>query len=362
LTRVAGRIAAASGYAAADLRRVRRSWVFSAIAIAFLIGDLFHFQMRQNPIVDAEKWTKPPQTAAIMQRDASLFRAYCVGGVHSHRRMVELAGGWEGSLDPFVEQREFLQPSSNVLYGIASPAGYANLIPNYIIDVWGDQNRPGIITRTASTQGGVFQPIPLFWKLMRMYNVKYITSFWPFAPAPNLQSLGSYGGAYFYQNADSLPRAYLVGNVVNADDREDALQMLSSDAFDPAQAVLLEAALPNFQHTANVGGNVEFLRYAGNAAELKGRTFSSAILVFSDSYYPGWIAQVDGHETPVYRANITQRAVVVPAGEHRVLFQFRPTTVLVGLWVSLGAFIVLLGCFLGPLFWTKRDKAHRGSD
>jgi hypothetical protein len=361
LTRVTQQIAGGAASAAAASVRIRRSQVLQAIGIGFLITDLLYFQTRQNPIVEAEKWRKPPQTAAIIQRDASLFRAYCVGGVHSHRRMVERAGGWEGNLDPFVEQREFLQPSSNVLYGIASPAGYANLIPNYIIDIWGDQNRPGIITRTASTQGGVFQPIPLFWKLMRMYNVKYITSFWPFAPAPNLQTLGNYGGASFYQNDDLLPRAYLVGAIVNAADREDALRILRSDAFDPAQSVLLESALPNFRQTANAGGTVEFLRYSSNEAELNVRTHSDAILVFSDSYYPGWVAQVDGHETPIYRANITQRAVAVPAGEHRVLFQFRPTTVLVGFWLSLAALLVFLGCFLRPLLRAKQSTSTSGS-
>jgi Bacterial membrane protein YfhO len=360
LTKVAQQVAGISSSATADpgwgraSSRVRRSWLLSATGIALLIADLCYFQTRQNPIVETEKWTKPPQTAAIIQRDASLFRAYCVGGVHSHRRMVELAGGWEGSLDPFVEQREFLQPSSNVLYGIASPAGYANLIPNYIIDIWGDQNRAGIITRTASTRGGVFQPVPLFWKLMRMYNVKYMTSFWPFAPAPNLRTLGTYGGAHFYQNDDSLPRAYLVGDVVNASDREDALTVLSSDAFDPAQSVLLESALPNFRRTGNPSGSVEFLHYASNEAELTVQTLREAILVFSDSYYPGWVAKVDGHDTAIYRANITQRAVVVPAGEHRVLYQFKPTSVLVGFWVSLGALVVFLGCFLAQLVSTKR--------
>jgi hypothetical protein len=143
---------------------------------------------------------------------------------------------------------------------------------------------------------------------------------------------------------------------VHADDREDALRLLSSDAFDPAQSVLLEAALPHVQHTTTPGYNVEFLRYATNEAELRVRTLSEAILVFSDSYYPGWVAQVDGHETPIYRANITQRAVVVPAGEHHVLFRFRPSTVVVGFWISFAAFIVFLGCLFGPRLRTKRSQ------
>jgi hypothetical protein len=269
--------------------------------------------------------------------------------------MFQQAGGWEGDLQPFVEQREFIQPSSNVLYRISSPNGYANLTPNYLVDIWGDQNRAGIITQSASIQGDVFQPIGLFWKLMRMYNVKYLTSFWPFAPAPNLRPLGVYGGAYFYQNDDFLPRAYLVGEVLPVEEESSALAMLASEAFDPRRSVMLAAVPSSYRQGGSSGGNVEILRYTTNEALMKVGTPQDAILVFSDSYYPGWVAAVDGRETTIYRANITQRAVVVPAGEHQVRFRFEPASVAVGFWVSLGSLVILLGCFLIPPRWRKRE-------
>ncbi len=103
--------------------------------------------------------------------------------------MFAQARGWEGDLQPFVEQREFLQPSSNVLYGLSSPNGYANLTPSYIVDIWGDQNSAGLITQTGSVQDENFRPTSLFWKLMRMYNVKYLTSFWPLSPAGKQRAL-----------------------------------------------------------------------------------------------------------------------------------------------------------------------------
>jgi hypothetical protein len=266
--------------------------------------------------------------------------------------MFEQARGWQGDLRLFVEQREFIQPSSNILYGIASPNGYANLTPNYIVDIWGDQNRAGIITQTASTEGGVFAPTPLFWKLMRMHNVKYLTSFWPFAPAANLRPLGVYGGAYLYQNDDLLPRAYLAWNVVSVADGDTALKTLRSDGFDPARSVLLDAVPGNFQEGEVGDGNVEILRYTINEAEVRVRTSRTAILVFSDSYYPGWVAEVDGMETTLHRANITQRGVVVPAGEHKVRFHFKPKTVVVGFWISLGSLALFVGLFLTP--WARK--------
>ena len=324
----------------------RRFSLVPSLAVVLTVADLLHAQLRQNPIVDAATWERPPATVEILRTDQSLFRVYCVGGTHAHRRTFHEARGWEGDLQPFVEQREFIQPSTNVLYGLSSPNGYANLIPNYLVDVWGDQNRAGIITRTASTRGDLFQPTPTFWKLMRMYDVKYLTSFWPFAPGPYLTPMGLYGGAYLYRNDDLLPRAHLVADVTVVPDDASALEALGSDAFDPGRSVLLDASPLGFEPAQETAaGTVELLQYGTNDAVLQVRSPRAAILVFSDSYYPGWLADVDGRTTPIYRANLTQRAVVVPAGEHRVRFRFRPTTVVVGAAISLAALLVLLAWF-----------------
>jgi Bacterial membrane protein YfhO len=318
--------------------------LIQASLVLVTVADLLYAQLRQNPIVDIGSWQKPPITATILAQDSSLFRVYCVGGVHAHRRTFEQANGWEGDLQPFVEQREFLQPSSNLLYGFASPNGYANLIPNYLVDVWGDQNRAGIIVRTASTRGEVFRPTQNFWKLMRMYNVKYLTSFWPFGPASNLTLLGVYGGAFLYRNDDLLPRAYLVGGVLPAADDVTALDLMLSDSFDPRRSVLLDAPPPRYvAGRGEVAGSADLVRYTANTAELKVQTQRDALLVFSDSYYPGWVADVDGRPTPIYRANVTQRAVAVPAGEHRVTFRFEPMSIAIGCGVSAASALVLLG-------------------
>jgi uncharacterized membrane protein YfhO len=109
---------------------------------------------------------------------------------------------------------------------------------------------------------------------------------------------------------------------------------------------------PSFQAGDAARGTVEFLRYSTNEAEMKVQTPRSAILVFSDSYYPGWVADVDGSETTIYRANITQRAVVVPSGEHHVRFRFEPKTVAVGFWISVSALALFVALFLAP--WARK--------
>jgi len=63
-------------------------------------------------------------------------------------------------------------------------------------------------------------------------------------------------------------------------------------------------------------------------------------VVFSETWYPGWKAFVDGREAPIYRADYLFRAVPVPAGEHRVVMVYRPW------WWPVGAGMSLLACLL----------------
>ena len=82
------------------------------------------------------------------------------------------------------------------------------------------------------------------------------------------------------------------------------------------------------------------------AVEPDGYVFAVAsarrqFLVLSDSYYPGWEAEVDGVPVPIHRANMAFRAVVVPEGKHTVEFRYRPDSFYYGAGVS--AFTLVAG-------------------
>ena len=326
------------------------------IVLTLVMIDLFYFQLRQNPIVDADKWMNPPKSVGYIKSDTSLYRFFSVGGNQAHTLMFQQARGWEGDLQPFIDQREFIQPSSNVLYGISTPNGYANLTPNYIVDIWGDQNRAGIIMQTATIRGDTFLPTSIFWKLMNMHNVKYLSSLWQIAPSQNLKSLDKFGNAYFYRNDDYFPRAFLVGRSLRVSDNKEAIRNLFSPAFDPKQTVMLYESLPNFLPYDSIQGRVDMIGYTTNQAEFNVECRQNVILVFSDSYYPGWIAEVDGRETKIYQANITQRAVVVPQGKHVVKFEFKPRTVMIGFWVSMAAIVIFISLFAVTLFRKNNER------
>jgi hypothetical protein len=65
------------------------------------------------------------------------------------------------------------------------------------------------------------------------------------------------------------------------------------------------------------------------------------LLVLRDSWYPGWQAFIDGKRTPIFRVNGCFRGVIVPAGEHRVRFVYRPVLVYVTGVVSFAATLLI---------------------
>ena len=50
-------------------------------------------------------------------------------------------------------------------------------------------------------------------------------------------------------------------------------------------------------------------------------------MVFSEIYYPGWTATVDGEPVEVGRVNYVLRAIKVKPGNHKVILNFDPQTV-----------------------------------
>ena len=86
------------------------------------------------------------------------------------------------------------------------------------------------------------------------------------------------------------------------------------------------------------------------------------MLVFSEIYYPGWTATVDGKPVEVGRVNYVLRAINVKGGHHKVKLEFRPETVTNTesiAFVALALLFILVVYVLGVQY--KKHKAAKAT-
>ena len=151
------------------------------------------------------------------------------------------------------------------------------------------------------------------------------------------------GDVKIYENLAGRPRAYLANDVVAADNSQAALAFLKEGKAGLDGRAVVEG-LPSFTTQPAAGDHAEIVAYTPERVEIQTRNTNRALLVLSDSAYPGWTATVDGQPSPIYTTNYLFRGIDLPPGEHTVLFQYQPMSWRRGLWLSAtgGLFCLLL--------------------
>ncbi|HEV2801026.1 MAG TPA: YfhO family protein [Pyrinomonadaceae bacterium] len=167
------------------------------------------------------------------------------------------------------------------------------------------------------------------------------------------------GEASVYENLRARPRAWLVGKVLRVTE-EEALGALHSsrlaggEAFDPATVALVEEPFDFAAQALDASAVARVTHLSDGHMEVETRTSTPAFLVTSDVFYPGWEATVDDAPARLVRANYALRGLAVPAGTHRVRFDFRPRSFYRGATVSAVSLLFLAAC----VFWLKRKEAR----
>jgi hypothetical protein len=181
-------------------------------------------------------------------------------------------------------------------------------------------------------------------RLLGLLNGRYLAAAFPLE-SPALTLRWQETDRYVYENAQDLPRAFVVHQVepINHEEVWDRLGTLEL-----VRTALVENGMP-----LNGRGESTLARVAQQSANhlvIETELDAPGFLVLSEMWYPGWQAYDNGHETTIYRADAVLRGVYLDTGSHTVEFRYSPWTVRVGLAISAGTTLVLLA-FAGYLAW-----------
>ena len=132
-----------------------------------------------------------------------------------------------------------------------------------------------------------------------------------------------------------MPVARLVTGVEVIPDRDAAIARVHQPDFDPAATVILDQEPSCELGSAVETGTVNIAVRENGYWQLQTSSSQSALLVLSETDYPGWQVTIDGQRADGLTAYTAVRAVCVPAGEHLVEWTFKPMSFVWGGGVSL---------------------------
>lgn len=158
-----------------------------------------------------------------------------------------------------------------------------------------------------------------------------------------------------FANPHAVPRAYLSTKTIVAPtlaEREAALLRL-----DPSRETVVEDPSLQLDGPARIEP-VALERRRSEHLILRCETEHRALLVITDSHYPGWRATVDGVETPIAVVNHVFRGVLLEPGAHTVELVFRPRSYEIGWRLTVTMLVLLAG---GAVWrrWRARPRAAR---
>jgi hypothetical protein len=181
-----------------------------------------------------------------------------------------------------------------------------------------------------------------------MYGIQFSVGRKP-ARSGQVEVFSGPTGIKVYRNPGAFPRAWTVHEARPVSRPDQMAPLLEDSHFDPRRQTLLPGAAPALE-TCQDATLPAVLERRSDRILLKADLKCRGMVIDAGTYFPGWVATVDGRPATVYPAYGFLRGVVTEAGPHRIELRYRPKAVY---W---GAALTLLG-FLGAtaLTWYARD-------
>ncbi|MCX7994428.1 MAG: YfhO family protein [candidate division WOR-3 bacterium] len=159
-----------------------------------------------------------------------------------------------------------------------------------------------------------------------------------------------------YQNDSVLPRACIIPDYVVLP-ADKILEYMKSPQYNPREHVILEDSA-GYPHPGEKLPLVEAVikKYSPNQIIIETTSPHPGFLLLIDNWHPDWQVYVDGKKEKLLRANYTFRAVYLPEGSHKVIFEYRSTPFLVGMIITVVTIFALLGFYIPLGLWRLAVK------
>lgn len=153
-------------------------------------------------------------------------------------------------------------------------------------------------------------------------------------------------------NPGALGNAWFVDTVRVVENADQELQMLGK--VDLATTAVVDQRFkgvsPSEQIPSDSTANIRLVDYRVNRLTYNSYNSKERLAVFSEIFYDGWTPYIDGVEASALRVDYVLRGLIIPSGEHQIVWKFAAPHFAAVTWVTricsllliIGALVVLI--------------------
>lgn len=229
-------------------------------------------------------------------------------------------------------------------YHAAKLRRYQELIDNYILAEM--QNGMKAIAEAAGDMNVV--PGDSVFPVLNALNTRYFILPMQDGATMPIQN------PYAYGNAWMVDKVTYADNANGEMDGIKTINLRHEAVADKKFADVLGNSVP--QDSMSV---VTLKDYKPNALTYEVSSEKGGVVVFSEVYYPGWTATVDGKNAELGRVDYILRALRVEPGKHSVVLEFKPKSITTTETIAYVSYALLLLAIAGGVFFETRRKKER---
>ena len=160
-------------------------------------------------------------------------------------------------------------------------------------------------------------------------------------------------------NVDALGNAWFVDSIRFVANPDEEILALSD--FDPQITAIIDRSkfgeiLTDFSLQKDTLASIKLTHYQPNKLIYQTSSETPQLAVFSEVFYRYWRASIDGQKVPIVRANYILRAIVVPAGEHEIVFTYDSDIYQISKKISLYSSIFVALLLIAAIVYFVRKK------
>ena len=253
------------------------------------------------------------------------------------------AGEYETTFTPTAADNQIMKDTSyyrvlNLTQGISGAFNSGALTAYYHKSVGG--YHPAKLSIYQDLIEKQLYNFPNCLPVLNMLNTKYLI-------LPDQQT----GAPIVQENSNAIGACWFVKGIRFEKGPAEVMNALTF--FSPKDSAIVEEKYKNTLPIINFIDSTSSISLVNNNNdEIKYKSTSTTqnFAVFSEIFYDkGWIAYIDGKESPIIQTNYVLRGLIVPAGKHEIVFNFKPVSFYTGNKAAIGSSVIIWLLLLAAL-------------